>query len=70
MLAGLGGIAGIALGAAVTALYATSQGWQIVLPVTAAVGGFGASLLIGGIAGLYPAMRAANLSPTEALRAN
>lgn len=70
VLAGLGGIAGIALGAAVTALYATSQGWQIVLPVTAAVGGFGASLLIGGIAGLYPAMRAANLSPTEALRAN
>lgn len=70
VLAGLGGLAGIVLGGAVTAAYATSQGWQIVLPVNAAVGGFGASLLIGGIAGLYPAMRAANLSPTEALRAN
>ncbi len=70
VLAALGGLAGIALGATVTAVYATSQGWRIVLPVSAAVAGFGASLVIGGIAGLYPAMRAAKLSPTEALRSN
>ncbi len=70
VLAALGGLAGIALGAAVTAIYAFTQGWQIVFPVSAAIGGLAASLIIGGIAGLYPAMRAARLSPTEALRSN
>ena len=70
VLAALGGLAGVVLGAAVTAGYATSQGWTIVLPLVAAVGGLAASLLIGGVAGLYPAVRAANLSPTDALRAN
>ncbi|MGH9158059.1 MAG: ABC transporter permease [Acidimicrobiales bacterium] len=69
VLAGLGGAAGVGLGAAVTAIYATTQGWQIVLPVIVAFGGLLASIAIGGIAGLYPAMRAANLAPTEALRA-
>ncbi len=68
LLAALGGAAGVALGALVTAGYATSQGWTVTVPALAVLGGATAALAIGGIAGLYPATRAARLSPTEALR--
>ncbi|MEU5876305.1 ABC transporter permease [Spirillospora sp. NPDC047279] len=67
MLAALGGIGGVSLGIVVTAVYALSQGWPTVVPPWAMAGGIGATLVIGGIAGLYPAIRAARLSPTEAL---
>ena len=68
ILATLGGLGGVALGAAVTAAYAWSQGWEVLIPTVAVVGGLAAALIIGVIAGLYPAMRAARVSPTEALR--
>jgi putative ABC transport system permease protein len=63
-----GGAVGVALGALATAVYATTKGWAIVIPSSAWAGGFGAALLIGAIAGLLPAIRAARLSPADALR--
>jgi ABC-type lipoprotein release transport system permease subunit len=47
---------------------AVSQHWSVQIPAMALYGGLGAALVIGAIAGLYPSMRAARLSPTEALR--
>jgi len=66
-LALAGGAAGVVAGAAATALYAHSKGWAVVIPAQAWAGGLAAALLIGALAGLLPALKAARLSPTEAL---
>jgi len=68
LLAGAGGVAGVVLGIIITLIYATTRNVQLVVPVSAVAGGIAISLLLGGIAGLYPAIRAARLSPTDALR--
>ncbi|MEU4336538.1 ABC transporter permease [Micromonospora lupini] len=67
LLSAFGGIGGVLLGIVVTSGYALSQGWPTVVPAWAMLGGVAATLVIGGFAGLYPAVRAARLSPTEAL---
>lgn len=68
LLSLLGGALGVLLGAAGTLAYAAAQDVRAVVPAVAVLGGVAASVLMGGIAGLYPAIRATRLSPTEALR--
>ncbi|MEV4517485.1 ABC transporter permease [Dactylosporangium sp. NPDC049525] len=67
LLSALGGAGGVLLGVAITTGYALTQGWPVTVPGWAQAVAVGATLAIGGIAGLYPAIRAARLAPTEAL---
>jgi putative ABC transport system permease protein len=68
LLALLGGAVGVSIGVLATAVYASTKHWTAVVPASAWAGGLAAAILIGAIAGLLPAIRAAQLSPTEALR--
>ena len=68
VLALIGGAAGIGAGALATAIYAHTKHWMTVIPTLAWAGGIGAAILIGAVAGIVPAIRAARLSPTDALR--
>ncbi|NUT37180.1 MAG: ABC transporter permease [Hamadaea sp.] len=67
LLSALGGAGGVVLGILVTGGYAVSRGWPTVLPAWATLGGLAATLLIGAVAGLYPAIRAARVAPATAL---
>ncbi|MEI5098786.1 ABC transporter permease [Streptomyces sp. PmtG] len=67
LLSALGGVAGAVLGALATHGFARAQGWTPVVPPWALAGGLAATLVVGVLAGLYPAARAARLSPTVAL---
>jgi putative ABC transport system permease protein len=68
LLSLLGGAAGVTAGAISTVVYASTKHWTAVVPASAWAGGLAAAILIGAVAGLLPAIRAARLSPTEALR--
>jgi putative ABC transport system permease protein len=67
LLAFAGGTAGVGAGALATAIYASSKHELVVIPALAWAGGIVAALLIGAAAGLWPAIRAARMSPTAAL---
>jgi putative ABC transport system permease protein len=67
LLSLMGGAAGVVLGVSATAAYARIHGEPVVIPVQAWAGGLAAAIIIGALAGLLPAIRAARLSPTAAL---
>lgn len=67
MLSLLGGVTGVALGAAITYTYSNRQGWVVDVPVQALGAGVGVALVVGAVAGLYPAVRAARMDPAEAV---
>lgn len=67
LLSALGGVLGAALGVAVTAGFALLRGWPVAIPPVTLAIAIGATLLIGAVAGLYPAVRAARTDPTTAL---
>jgi putative ABC transport system permease protein len=68
LLAVTGGVVGVLVGAAATAVYANSKSWAVVIPVEAWSGGIASAILIGAFAGLMPAVRASRMPPTVALR--
>ena len=69
LLSALGGVGGVLLGIVVTAAYAATQGWPSVVPVWAMLGGVAPPSSSARSPGLYPAVRASRLPPTEALAA-
>jgi putative ABC transport system permease protein len=70
LLAALGGVAGLAFGALATFVYSQAKDQPFVVPTWALIAAPAAGFVIGAVAGLYPAAKAARLSPTEALRAS
>jgi putative ABC transport system permease protein len=68
LLAGCGGVAGAVLGGFTTTVYAAARHWHAVVPVPVVLAAAGIALLVGAVAGLYPALRAAQLVPADALR--
>jgi putative ABC transport system permease protein len=64
-----GGGVGVLLGVGATGAYAAAEGLTLLVPPAAVAGGIAAACVLGALAGLYPAMRASRLTPTEALRA-
>lgn len=67
-LSAIGGALGVGLGVAATIVYARSQDWTVDVPAQALGAGIGAALVIGAVAGLYPASKAAALDPADAVR--
>jgi putative ABC transport system permease protein len=66
-LSGLGGLAGLLVGGLTTLGYALWQGWPLVIPLPAILSGLAGAGLVGVLAGVYPSVRAARLTPAEAL---
>jgi putative ABC transport system permease protein len=69
LLSALGGLAGTGLGLLLTVAYSAHHGWPLVVPVMPAVAGVAGSMLVGMVAGVYPSIHAARMTPTEALAA-
>jgi putative ABC transport system permease protein len=68
LLAGVGGVAGASLGSIATAAFAATRHWHAVVSLPSLGAAVGLALAVGAMAGIYPAIRAAQLPPAEALR--
>jgi putative ABC transport system permease protein len=68
VLAAAGGGLGVVAGVIITRVLAVEHGWPPLIPLVAVAAGLAAALVIGAVAGLYPALRAARLAPADALR--
>lgn len=68
-LALIGGLAGLALGVGAATTLALLSDQPLVVPLAAVLASPGIAVIVGAAAGLYPALRAASLSPTVALKA-
>lgn len=66
-LSAIGGLTEIGLGALITSAHATGQGWLVDVPAEAMALGVAGSVVVGALAGLYPAVRAARMDPAEAV---
>lgn len=64
----LGGFAGIVVGVVISKLVAAYADWPTVVTTSSIVLSTGVSVLVGLLSGLFPAIRAANLNPIDALR--
>jgi putative ABC transport system permease protein len=67
MLSLAGGAVGVLAGAAAVTAYARGHSEAVIIPADAWAGGLAAAVVIGALAGPLPAIRAARLSPTQAL---
>ncbi len=63
-----GGFAGIALGLVIARVVAAYAGWPTVVTASSVALSTGVSVAVGLVFGIYPAVRAADLDPIEALR--
>jgi putative ABC transport system permease protein len=64
----LGGVAGVIMGVAIAGIVAAYAGWPTVVTLLSILLSTGVSLAVGLTSGIYPAIRAANLDPIDALR--
>lgn len=68
LLAGIGGVLGVGMGATITAVFAVSRDLTLSIPVSGMAGSVLIALVVGALAGVYPATRAARIPPAEAVR--
>jgi putative ABC transport system permease protein len=64
----IGGIAGIIIGIVLARVVAAYAGWPTVITIGSLLLSTGVSISVGLVSGIYPAARAAELNPVEALR--
>lgn len=67
LLASYGGVVGTLLGCGITAVVAQANGWALAIPLFVIGAGVVVTVVVGAVAGVLPAVRAARTSPTVAL---